>query len=170
MGNKYVKAQSQAWVENNVGKVLLNDGSIALFDEDRFAEVSKHNWYRGRNGYVYSTSVPHRLLHRVLCPEIQNNIDHINRNPLDCRSCNLRPCNQSQNSINTGLKKNNTSGVKGVYFIKSTGKWRAMIMKGKRNIHLGVFATIAEAEQARKNGEASLFGEFANNMELKTYF
>jgi uncharacterized protein (UPF0333 family) len=41
-------------------------------------------------------------------------IDHINRNPLDNRKCNLRLCSQSANIINTRPREGNSSGVTGV--------------------------------------------------------
>ncbi|GAH20073.1 unnamed protein product, partial [marine sediment metagenome] len=41
-------------------------------------------------------------------------IDHINRDGLDNRKCNLRPCTNSQNQKNSKLRKDNKSGLRGV--------------------------------------------------------
>lgn len=50
---------------------------------------------------------------------------------------------------------NNTSGVRGVYFIK--GKWSAKIVFQKKQYHLGSFDSIDDAAFARKEAEQLLF-------------
>lgn len=53
--------------------------------------------------------------------------------------------------------KNNTSGIKGVVYNKSHGKWEAYIsLHGKRK-HLGNYDTIKEAEQARISAEEKYY-------------
>lgn len=49
--------------------------------------------------------------------------------------------------------KNNTSGIRGVYFDKSTKSWRARISFKKTSIHLGCFKNINDAISARKDAE-----------------
>ena len=88
-------------------------------------------------------------------------IDHANGDPSDNRWCNLREATESQNKANTGPQKNNTSGFKGVYWVKSHKKWSALIRKDKKLRFLGYFDT-PEAAHAVYAAEASkLFGEFA---------
>lgn len=55
--------------------------------------------------------------------------------------------------INQGVRKDNTSGTKGVYWYKSTKKWRAEITVNKERINLGTFETKEEAIQARREAE-----------------
>ena len=50
---------------------------------------------------------------------------------------------------------NNTSGVRGVYFIK--GKWSAKIVFQKKQYHLGNFDSIDDAASARREAEILLF-------------
>lgn len=58
-------------------------------------------------------------------------------------------------NLSSKLSKNNTSGVKGVYFCR--GKWIAYInFKGVRH-YLGSFDTIDKAAAARKNAEEKYF-------------
>ena len=54
-------------------------------------------------------------------------VDHINRNPLDNRRSNLRICTQQDNAKNKSKYKNNNSGFKGVYFLKTYYYWVAEI-------------------------------------------
>ena len=58
------------------------------------------------------------------------------------------------------LLKSNTSGVRGVYLNKKTGKWVAQItFKGKTH-YLGAFSSIDEAARVRKKAADRVFGEF----------
>lgn len=50
---------------------------------------------------------------------------------------------------------NNTSGVRGVYFVR--GKWSAKIVFQKKQYHLGSFDSIEEAVTVRKEAETLLF-------------
>lgn len=56
--------------------------------------------------------------------------------------------------------KNNKSGVKGVCWDKTKGKWKATIRFKNTQYSLGNYDTIVEAAQARKVAEDKLFGEF----------
>lgn len=59
-----------------------------------------------------------------------NNPDHINRNPLDNRRENLdNNASKGIQSQNRGLQTNNTSGCKGVHWVKKDKRWIAQIKK-----------------------------------------
>ena len=77
-------------------------------------------------------------------------IDHINGDRSDNRLDNLAPVTNAINHQNEGMPKNNTSGVAGVYWCKHTGKWRALVKVNYKSRCLGRYATIAEAQAARK--------------------
>jgi hypothetical protein len=70
-------------------------------------------------------------------------IDHINRNGLDNRLDNLREADQTLNNYNTNIRKDNTTGYKGVY-IHGSG-FRARVTNKNKNYNLGTFETIEEA-------------------------
>lgn len=58
------------------------------------------------------------------------------------------------------VPKNNTSGVRGVYWSRTRGLWIAQItFKGKTR-YLGGYRTIGEAKRARREAEERLFVEF----------
>ena len=58
---------------------------------------------------------------------------------------------------NTPQSNNATSGVKGVDFDKSRGKWRSNITFQGKHIYLGRFNTLEEAAQVRKKAEEKYF-------------
>lgn len=87
--------------------------------------------------------------------------DHVDRNRLNNRRSNLRRCTHQQNQFNQGLQRNNTSGVIGVRFYPQRDKYVARIKYCGKDIHLGYYAEMETAMQARNAGAVFLFGEFA---------
>lgn len=122
------------------------------------AGVVHHSGYLqiGIDGKLY---LAHRLAwlyaYGVMPP---HEIDHENRNRLDNRIFNLRKANRKQNAENVpALRKNNTSGFRGVFFQPRTDRWYAQIRHHKQTLHLGHFATAEEAACARASKEKELF-------------
>lgn len=98
-------------------------------------------------------------------------IDHKNGQRDDNRFENLRVATNSQNQANRGIPKNNTSGVKGVRWQSSRGKWIAMITIHGKAINLGCYDSIVDAAKAYRNAAIAAWGEFAlvpSNDELET--
>ena len=77
-------------------------------------------------------------------------VDHINRNTLDNRKCNLKICTQLENANNKGFYKNNKSGHKGVYFIQSQNYWIAELKLNKICYRSKQYKTKEEAIIGRK--------------------
>lgn len=74
-------------------------------------------------------------------------IDHINHNTLDNREINLRKCTIKENNENRkGAKRTNSSNIRGVSFSKKQKKWIARIGVNYKNIWLGSFEDIKDAE------------------------
>jgi hypothetical protein len=96
----------------------------------------------------------------------QNFVDHIDNDRTNNCLFNLRWCSNQQNAFNTSMSKNNTSGIKGVYFEKARNKWRAQIMINGKLIHLGYFDNIEDAKIARQNKSQEVFGEYLNKCEI----
>lgn len=107
-----------------------------------------------------------KLHRRILnaAPGVQ--VDHINGDGLDNRRCNLREATHSQNQQNRGKNRNNSTGFKGVDFVKHRGKFRARIMANRVLVSLGAdFATAEEAHAAYCEAAKRLHRRFANTGE-----
>lgn len=88
----------------------------------------------------------HRLVwlwHYGYIPEY--GLDHIDRDPGNNRIENLREASQTCNMRNTGLQRNNTSGVRGVSWSKQAKKWQAMIKIQKKYFGVGYSSCFLEA-------------------------
>ena len=68
-------------------------------------------------------------------------IDHIDGNPSNNKISNLRLSNTSLNAANKKRPSTNTSGFKGVSFVKSTGKWYSAIKVNGISKNLGCYDT-----------------------------
>ena len=89
-------------------------------------------------------------------------IDHCDGNSMNNCWSNLRLATASQNNANRRRSPENTAGYKGVSLVpNSRRRWRAVIHKNRKRIHLGTFATSEEAHAAYVAAARKLFGEFA---------
>lgn len=115
--------------------------------------VVKFSWGRiGTHRIIF-------LMHHGFLPE---EVDHINGDPLDNRIENLRAATHAQNLRNMKTPSNNTSGRKGVYWHKATGKWTAGIRHNGKWTHLGTFNDYSDAVKRREDAESKVYGEFSN--------
>lgn len=146
-------------------EIHFKDGRIGYFDLEDKELVEKTYWGLDVLGYAHG-KINGRLarFHRHLFDFPKETIDHINRDKLDNRKCNIRLCTQKENSRNLSIAKNNTSGVTGVSKTKH-GKWRSRIMVNRKYIHLGNFKTLEEAKEARMKAEIKYFGKFSPNYQ-----
>lgn len=89
-------------------------------------------------------------------------IDHINVCRSDNRFTNLREAPHAENGRNSGMRRNNKSGFKGVSWDASAQRWRTRIMINRKEIWLGYFATPEEAYDAYCRSAREVHGEFSN--------
>jgi hypothetical protein len=110
------------------------------------------------------TYLIHRLIWALHHDHIQSNaeVDHIDNNPLNNNTNNLRLATRSKNQRNRLKQKTNTSGFKGVNFRRDSNRWRARIAVNDKRIQLGSFDTPEEAHEAYKKAALIYHGEFAN--------
>lgn len=116
------------------------------------------NWtaYRDAKGYGrFSPSgspvYAHRLSYEMEVGAIPEglSVDHACRNRACVNPSHLRLTTAKQNNENhSGALRNSSSGVRGVYKCKRSGKWQAIVAHNGRAYYAGKFLTIAEAEAA----------------------
>ena len=105
-----------------------------------------------RKHYLNHTLV--YLYHHGYIPE--NDIDHIDRNPLNNKIENLREVSKTCNMRNSKLNKNNKSGVRGVNYAKKNKSWQVLItIHGKTN-YIGHYKDFIEAVAHRLAAEQAL--------------
>lgn len=113
----------------------------------------------GRSGRTYQA---HRLAWLYMTGEWPiGEIDHKDLDPSNNRWLNLREADRSTNIANTRRRSDNTSGMKGVYWSPSHGRWRSEITVHKRRIFLGSFHTAELARAAYVDAAINHYGEFA---------
>ena len=131
-----------------------------LVDEIDFKRIKKlpsMKWCisKKRNGLIYFQKRMNKKiieLHRwIINPPKGKYVDHINKNTLDNRRCNLRICSNSANLRNGKLRHNNKSGFTGVF--KKRDKFGARIRVKYKTIYLGYFDTFDEAVNCRKEAQ-----------------
>ena len=111
------------------------NGNMFMIDKDDYEKVSKYYWGLNKATGYWSTSEIYNdkrmsyKLHQIVCPTTDKNVepDHYDRNKSNNRRNNLILKSHRENSINSGLQTNNTSGIIGVTYCKSEKKWRATI-------------------------------------------
>lgn len=147
--------------------VFLTRGKVAIIDTADADLILAHKWHAISKGYAsrrIGLRGPQVMMHREILglPITGNNPqgDHINRNRLDNRRCNLRIATPSQNAANTVGKRKSHSGFRGVHRA-SKARWKAMISVGGKNKHLGNFTSRDDAARAYDEAARQLYGEFA---------
>lgn len=170
--------------DSNTIVIPLTQGKAALIDAEDYERVSQHRWhanYDKRDGrWTARTKIPSGyrfsssgniitgqtvLLLHVLIME-QKYIDHVNGNPLDCRKSNLRSATDHQNMANTNRLKTNTSGYKGVSWVKSRQKWYVYIQVHGIRMHIGYYDDPKDAARAYDTAAVECFGAFARTNEM----
>lgn len=105
----------------------------------------------------------HRLAFLYMTGSMPKQVDHKNGIRDDNRWENLRDASHSQNCQNAITRKDNTSGVKGVFWHKDKKYWIARLkVDGKQHV-VGHYKEIAEAEMALKAARQQLHGDFSNH-------
>jgi hypothetical protein len=143
-------------IEKKSRKIPLTQNKASLVDEEDYERLSKYKWFahKGRYTYYAVRHLPckegHHLvrMHREVLGLMKGDgiiCDHKNGNGLDNRQDNLRRASYCLNKYNTQIYKNNTSGFRGVYFMKDREKWAVQIGKDGKLIYCGSYKSKEEA-------------------------
>ena len=106
------------------------------------------------------TYLVHRVVFSMLYGYCEDEIDHINGDPSDNSPENIRAVSRSQQNMNRGIQRNNTSGHTGVSWFKPKGYWQARIKVAGKRISLGYFKDIEKAVEAYKDGSEKYHTEY----------
>jgi hypothetical protein len=117
--------------------------------------------------FKYKTVKAHRLAWRLYHGEWPAFlVDHKDRNSHNNSITNLRQATYSQNCCNQRLRRDNTSGERGVVFVKSRGKgrWKVSIQIGPLKVWANASHFISAVVAARLIRRV-LHGEFAADLD-----
>lgn len=153
-------------IKSNIAVIILHSKGIeyeTIIDVEDVAKVKQYHWIKSGRYVMSRTYGNTEYLHRLIMQPSKNYvIDHINGDGLDNRKNNLRICKQQNNTQhNLKLRDKNTTGVVGVRLYKPNGKYIARIVVNGKTVHLGYFANIDDAIDARLKAEKKYFGEYA---------
>lgn len=93
----------------------------------------------------------------------EHGVDHKDLDKTNDRWDNLREATYGQNNCNRDIRKDNSTGVRGVGWSRNSAinPYVARIRKDGTQINLGAYPTLQEAAKVRRAAEIKYFGEFA---------
>lgn len=147
-----------------------NTNKEFYFDLEDYEKIKEYCWLELQNGYIYANTNKNEFiyLHRLVMNAKDNEvIDHKEHNLYDNRKVFLRNGTQCKNMMNVSMRKDNTSGVTGVWFHKNNNAWIAEIWCDCEKIHIGSYSKKEDAIIARKEAEEKYFGEWSYNNSIK---
>lgn len=129
-------------------------------DEDLF---KSRKWRIHRSSGYLCAKINGKFVyfHRAVLGFPNGIVDHINRNKLDNRKKNLRVVCRHINAVNRDIQKNNTSGYRGVSFLKKNKVWMSCITVNKKRHYLGCYSTAKQAAVAYNLAAKKFFGDNA---------
>lgn len=136
--------------------IKLTKGKFALVDDKDFVRINQFKWCCNGSYAMRKEPIGHRTyktiwMHREISnPPEHLEVDHINRNTLDNRKKNLRHVTHKQNMQNQGLRKNNSTGIKGISYNKTFQKYVVQIQLNGKQTYLGVYEFLDSAITALK--------------------
>lgn len=167
----------QIKVDGDIAYIPLTKGYTAIIDACDVHLVSEFYWrakedgrrvYAARNVEIGKGKRRLMLLHRAITDAPKGSqVDHINRDGLDNRRCNLRVCTNTENQWNGGPRADNTSGFRGVTWHKQNKGWHARIRCRGKVYSLGVFRNPEDAHAAYCSARKELFGEYAQDNSIE---
>lgn len=149
-------------------EIEVTGGAITQVDDDvydylvqfrwRLSPREKHVVRRVWDKGIRRTIMMHRVI-LGLGKDDGSETDHIDRNKLNNQRSNLRICTTAQNQWNAGMRKDNSSGYKGVW--KQKNRWTGAVKHNGVFHRIGSHKNIIEAVRARDRKALELHGEFA---------
>lgn len=148
-----------------VFSIVLADHYKWLMQWKWYAQKDEKNgsFYAVRNSPYYLGRRERIFMHRQIMERVSTCLpewDHIDGNTLLNIPSNLRPVSYTQNCINQKIRKDNTSGRKGVHQRKDNGKFRVILSFEGESIRFGQYDTLQKASVVRDLAEMKYHGEY----------
>lgn len=158
--------------------IELTKGRVAIVDDQDFDYLNNYKWHaiKGQNTFYAQRSIRKNgekketvKMHRaIMHTPAGMETDHIDGDGLNNLRSNLRIVTKAQNQQNAGLRTNNTSGLRGVSWRRSTKKWTSRIKKtGGKYLSLGCFVSKEEAHAAYLSASEKYHGAFGRYKQIK---
>jgi hypothetical protein len=136
---------------------VVGSNAPALVDDD-FADLARYRWRLGQ-GYAFRYGDKRIMLHHVVLPEAPAPglvRDHINRNRLDSRRCNLRWVTKTENAQNCSPSISKGLGIRGVRFDTVAGRYLARVQSHGKALVRAWFDDPIEAGEFLRQGRMRL--------------
>lgn len=137
--------------------------------KEALTHIRSDGYYNGNVDYIKLTR--HRVAWAIYYGKWpEQEVDHINGVKTDNRISNLREVSHKENMRNASMRKDNASGVNGVYWYKRDKKWRVQVKVNGKFKSLGYFDTLEEAAKARQeaNERYGFTGRHGKPLEEET--
>lgn len=148
-----------AWIELPASNGHSRTPATVLVDLDTHERLAGRRLSIGSHGYAQVWDRPGMmLLHRWIMQVpvgvgYRLIVDHINRNPLDCRRQNLRIVTASESNLNRQLRPR--ALPVGVTLTQS-GRYQARIKRNRQSQYLGLYDTPDEAALAVRRAREAI--------------
>lgn len=184
MENKYWQFQkkyNEYDLSGDYGICFTTKNEPILFDLEDYDKIKDYCWYIDPDGYARTNVTLENgkrtmwMMHSLITNTIDNPLhmaDHIhgNNTRLDNRKSNLRVATKSQNNINQKIRKDNSSGYKGINWDKQHNKWVVRIQTNNKRVFIGRYKSLDDAIAARQKAEDKYHGEWSyDNSQLIPY-
>jgi hypothetical protein len=150
--------------------IPLSNGLETTVDDEDYVWLSVKPWFPRQGPYTFyafrtehvfangrrATISMHSL---IMLPPRHLEVDHIDGDGLNNQRSNLRIVTRQQNSCNRRVRRDSSTGVRGV-FPQGNGTWKALICIHGKQIYLGTYPTIEAAAAVRAAAETKYFGEY----------
>lgn len=159
------RVRARVIVDGEIALVPLTrkDGTIrayAIVDAADATWADQWNWHLTHYGYARRSDGSQKIwLHRDLIGLVPNDgqdVDHKDRDRLNCRRSNLRVVPYGKNQQNMPSMPGASSSHRGVHWNARGQKWCAQIYINGRSRQIGTFATELEAAEAARSARLNL--------------
>jgi hypothetical protein len=151
---------------------LSNSPLKALVDDEDFEILNQFLWHKmvvRKGELIYAKRTTHikgkpmgMFMHHFAMQCFGSKVDHKDGNGLNNQKSNLRFCSDSQNQANQKLRKDNSTGFKGVTLCRQTKRFRVKVGK----VWVGRFPTKEAAANAYDEAAIRIFGQFAKTNKM----